>query len=235
MAIIIRSVTNNTPYTLTLKVPSLEENLLPVTVSSSATLDLLSVVTEDDLIAMQLYLNGMVDRGSLTVAATIDTSSFEQGYEGGNSLIGVISNDATQLTTSWNFLNFENASNSEIFFKTVGGSGVNGHVGWDTANTYVDSSTGVQILTNEFGFTPYNWLFSSTGILSTPGAIGINTSTPDVTAALDITSTTQGFLPPRMTTVQRNAISSPAEGLIVYNLDTHQAELWNGTSWVILG
>jgi hypothetical protein len=85
MALIIRSITNNTPYTLTLKIPSLEENLSPVTVASHATLDLLSVVTEDDLIAMQLYLNGMVTRGSLTVAATIDTSSFEEGYTGGGA------------------------------------------------------------------------------------------------------------------------------------------------------
>jgi hypothetical protein len=80
MVLIIRSITNNTPYTLTLKVPTLEQNLAPITVASHATLDLLSAVTEDDLIAMQLYLNGMVSRGNLTVAATIDTSSFESGY-----------------------------------------------------------------------------------------------------------------------------------------------------------
>jgi hypothetical protein len=65
--------------------------------------------------------------------------------------------------------------------------------------------------------------------------LGIGTSTPDASAALDITSTTQGFLEPRMTTTQRNAISSPAEGLQVYDLTLHQFYGWNGSSWVLLG
>jgi hypothetical protein len=98
MALIIRSITNNTPYTLTLKIPGLEQNLTPIVVASLATLDLLSVVTEDDLIAMQLYLHGMVSRGSLIVAATIDTSSFESGYtntfSASNFVIGEIPSGA---------------------------------------------------------------------------------------------------------------------------------------------
>lgn len=47
--------------------------------------------------------------------------------------------------------------------------------------------------------------------------VGINTRTPHASAALDIESTTQGMLVPRMTTAQKNAISSPAVGLIVYD------------------
>jgi hypothetical protein len=46
--------------------------------------------------------------------------------------------------------------------------------------------------------------------------VGINNTNPDVSAQLDIASTTKGFLPPRMTGVQAEAISSPAEGLMVY-------------------
>jgi len=49
--------------------------------------------------------------------------------------------------------------------------------------------------------------------------VGIGTSTPDASAALEITSTNQGFLPPRMTAAQRDAISNPAEGLVVYCTD----------------
>jgi hypothetical protein len=49
--------------------------------------------------------------------------------------------------------------------------------------------------------------------------IGIGTVTPNASAVLDITSTTQGMLAPRMTTVQRNAIATPADGLIVYDTD----------------
>lgn len=49
------------------------------------------------------------------------------------------------------------------------------------------------------------------------GQIGISNNSPAASAKLDITSTTQGFLPPRMTTTQKNAISSPAAGLIIYD------------------
>ncbi|WP_394774187.1 hypothetical protein [Flavobacterium sp.] len=49
--------------------------------------------------------------------------------------------------------------------------------------------------------------------------IGIGTTTPNATSILDITSTTKGMLTPRMTTVQRNAIATPADGLTVYDTD----------------
>lgn len=62
---------------------------------------------------------------------------------------------------------------------------------------------------------------------------GINTdgSTPDNSAMLDLKSTDRGFLPPRMTTAQRNTIGSPAEGLVVYNTENKEIELFNGTIW----
>jgi hypothetical protein len=50
-------------------------------------------------------------------------------------------------------------------------------------------------------------------------------------AILSATSTTRGFLPPRMTTTQKNAISSPASGLMVYDTDTNKLCCYNGTSW----
>ena len=50
-------------------------------------------------------------------------------------------------------------------------------------------------------------------------------------ALLDVNSTTQGFLLPRMTTTQRNAISSPATGLEIFNTTTGRKEYYNGTYW----
>ena len=49
--------------------------------------------------------------------------------------------------------------------------------------------------------------------------VGIGTTTPDASAALDIKSTTQGLLIPAMTEAQRNAISDPATGLLIYQTD----------------
>lgn len=61
--------------------------------------------------------------------------------------------------------------------------------------------------------------------------LGIGTNTPDPSAALDIVSTTQGVLHPRLTTTQRNAISSPAEGLTIYNTTDKCLQVWDGAAW----
>jgi hypothetical protein len=50
-------------------------------------------------------------------------------------------------------------------------------------------------------------------------------------AILQADSTTKGFLPPRMTTTQKNAISSPAAGLVVYDSTTNKLCCYNGSSW----
>ena len=46
--------------------------------------------------------------------------------------------------------------------------------------------------------------------------VGIGTITPNSSAVLDLTSTSKGFLPPRITAAQRNAISSPVAGHLSY-------------------
>ncbi|MEO8237147.1 MAG: hypothetical protein ABI576_03495 [Flavobacterium sp.] len=63
--------------------------------------------------------------------------------------------------------------------------------------------------------------------------IGIGTVTPNASSILDISSTTQGMLAPRMTTAQRNAIASPADGLMVYDTDlkTFYFYVSTTTSW----
>jgi hypothetical protein len=66
------------------------------------------------------------------------------------------------------------------------------------------------------------------------GGIGIGVSIPNTAALLDLTSTTRGFLPPRMTTTQKNAISTPATGLIVYDTTLNNLCTYNGSSWVEL-
>ncbi|SMC63130.1 T9SS C-terminal target domain-containing protein [Moheibacter sediminis] len=64
--------------------------------------------------------------------------------------------------------------------------------------------------------------------------VGIGTENPDPSAMLDVESTEKGFLPPRMTTVQRDAINSGSftEGLVIYNTDIHCLQFWNATEWV---
>ena len=61
--------------------------------------------------------------------------------------------------------------------------------------------------------------------------VGINTTSPNASAALDITSTDKGLLIPRMTTAQRTAIATPVEGLSVYDTTTKSNWQYNGTAW----
>lgn len=63
--------------------------------------------------------------------------------------------------------------------------------------------------------------------------VGINPngSPPDASAGLDVQFNNKGFLMPRLTTAERNAIVQPAEGLQIYNLTTKCFEAFFGTHW----
>ena len=67
--------------------------------------------------------------------------------------------------------------------------------------------------------------------VTSAGNVGIGTTSPNASSLLDITSTTQGFLPPRMTTAQRDLIATPAAGLVIYNTSTNKHQGYNGTTW----
>ena len=65
------------------------------------------------------------------------------------------------------------------------------------------------------------------------GAVGIGTTTPDASAALEVRSTTQGLLPPRLTSAQGAAIANPAVGLQMYQTDgTSSLYTYTGIVWV---
>lgn len=66
------------------------------------------------------------------------------------------------------------------------------------------------------------------------GQVGIGTVNPDESSVFDVTSTTKGMLTPRMTTAQRTSITSPADGLLVYDTDLKSFYHYNTLSslWV---
>jgi len=74
--------------------------------------------------------------------------------------------------------------------------------------------------------TNYNLLICPNG-----GSLAVGTTSPSAAAKLDVASTTQGFLPPRMTTAQRDAISTPPAGLVIYNTSTNVLNFYNGSAW----
>src|SRR5678816_3240921 len=62
--------------------------------------------------------------------------------------------------------------------------------------------------------------------------VGIGTTTPHSSALLELKSTNRGVLIPRMTTAQRDAIVSPAEGLMILNLYDKCVDIFDGSSWI---
>jgi hypothetical protein len=72
---------------------------------------------------------------------------------------------------------------------------------------------------------------SLSGDLYAGGSVGIGTATPDANAILDVSSTTKAFLPPRMTTTEKNAVASPAAGMVVYDTTLNKLAVYTGAAW----
>jgi len=80
--------------------------------------------------------------------------------------------------------------------------------------------------------TSYHWNnVYSTGITHITDNTTSST-TLDASAKLQVDSTTQGFLPPRMTDAERDAIATPAAGLMIYDTTNNQMNYWNGSTWI---
>ena len=118
-----------------------------------------------------------------------------------------------------------NAYTPGIFWSTVNDNSTKPKAGiW-----MLEATTGTKLL---FG-TSNNY---AVGLNATPGLtididgdIGINTTSPDSSAKLDVTATTKGFLPPRLTDNQMNAVNQPATGLLVFNTDQNKYYFNSGT------
>jgi len=122
----------------------------------------------------------------------------------------------------------------DIFVDNPSGS----QTGTSPVNNYV-------LLARDKGFTASsgNWGLYVEGAGRTQyfeGAMSIGSvDTPDASAILQLDSTSKGFAPPNMTTVQRDAIVLPKKSLVIYNTTTDQWEGNNGTpgapNWVLIG
>ena len=78
-------------------------------------------------------------------------------------------------------------------------------------------------------------IYTNNSAVFADGTGGVSIGTTDLNSAvlLQLTSTTKGFLPPRMTTTQRDAISSPPAGLVIYNTTTSKLQVYT-TAWTDL-
>ena len=116
---------------------------------------------------------------------------------------------------------------ASINLRTTGASGEL-YNGWITGRV----SSGIQVNSTFAVSNGTSGPQTGTVIFSvTTDSVGVGITTPNSKAMLDVTSTTRGFLPPRMTTVQRDAITSVPAGLMVYNTTTNKLNFYNGSAW----
>lgn len=114
-------------------------------------------------------------------------------------------------------------------------------VGGSTASFQISNPANLRITLNATKFLYINvgaagshtWLCNSTGIanLNATGDFVCGSASNAASAQLQADSTTKGFLPPRMTTAQKGAISSPATGLVVYDTDLDKLCVYTGAAW----
>jgi hypothetical protein len=133
-----------------------------------------------------------------------------------------------------NFFGFQ--TGDSLTFKITGTNNI--IIGTNITLPTASTANSINIGNVLYGTNTYSTITGNpSATAQTTGQIGINITTPVASAALDITSTTAGFLPPRMTATQASAISSPAEGLLVYVTNTSgtfTAKGWwgyDGAAW----
>jgi hypothetical protein len=80
--------------------------------------------------------------------------------------------------------------------------------------------------------TVLSFLFSVLNQNCFAQSVGIGTNRPDTSAILELSSGNRGFLPPRLSTTQRDSIVTPAAGLMIYNATIGALQYFNGSVWV---
>jgi hypothetical protein len=165
-------------------------------------------------------------RANGTEAAVFSSSEANFGSISG-ARVGIKGSGSTSATTS---LLVQNSAGSQLLKVTDDGS-----VNIGLTNSVVTLVSGYN---NAFAENRLSFYSASTNIRGiNAGGQGLivskNTGVSDLypSSIFAIDSTTQGFLPPRMTTTQKNAIASPAAGLVVYDSTTNKLQCYNGSTW----
>lgn len=146
--------------------------------------------------------------------ATSATTSLLVQNSAGTNLFDITDNGEVEVTLG----DFRIPSNKAIY----GGGG-------STYAIFPQASTAMifKSWAKDFDFLTQNGYVAA---IKNDGSIIAGGRTPDDSAVLQADSTTKGFLPPRMTTTERNAIEAAA-GLVIYDTSTNKLQCYDGSSW----
>ena len=146
-----------------------------------------------------------------------------------------LTNSVYMLSASYNTAASSNNSN-EVYFTPSTNTTVSVYVNYAPSTTILAGNlvfASAQQIGSSAIVNP--WTLAGTTTYNTTGNVGIGTSSPTTSAILDLSSTTQGVLVPRMTAAQKNAISSPTTGLLIFQTDApSDFYYYNGSSWMSL-
>ncbi len=130
----------------------------------------------------------------------------------------------------------ENSAQAKLYYSNNYFLAKPNSVSFYSAGTEKGNFKNTEFVVNDFGLN-YNTRMESDNnenLFFLDGAndvIGLGSNTPHASALLSVNSTTKGFLPSRMTASQRTSISSPADGLVVYDTDSNRVMINRNDAW----
>lgn len=111
------------------------------------------------------------------------------------------------------------------------GSDGTANQGRSAITAYVDDTVSAGVVPTAITFTTGSTVGTQQMVITSTGRIGMGTGTPDASAKLEVNSTTQGVKFPNMTTTQKNAISTPGAGLVVFDSTLAKLCVYSGSAW----
>lgn len=128
------------------------------------------------------------------------------------------------------------ASNDALGFIQFRGSDGTAFISATGLRSEVDAATGTNDMPGRLMF--YTTADGSASLsermrIDSAGNVGIG-GTANANALLDVSSTTKAFMPPRMTTTQKNAIASPTAGMVVYDTTLNKLSVYTGAAWEVV-
>jgi hypothetical protein len=199
---------------------------------------------------LQLNANGFNSNNQYFVFRASNADKFQFGYtQGGasNRLFiynPLFANDALRIMEATNNVGINTTTDAGFRLDVNGTARVKTTDTSTPLNVTHAGAVGIQVEANANGYRLRLASSNTNASITTPDSyLSINsggqlvvigsTSTYN-SAQVAIDSTTKGFLPPRMTTTQKNAIASPATGLQIYDTTLNRPCFYDGTTWITL-
>jgi len=161
-------------------------------------------------------------------ATTFAPSTLVRGYSNttsGPSLIFVKTRGTTASSTT--------AVQSGDTLGSIGFYGADGtsNQAFGAITGVVDGAVSAGVVPTAITFTTGTSSGTQQMVITSSGRVGIGTGTPDASAKLEVNSTTQGVKFPNMTTTQKNAISAPGAGLVIFDTTLAKLCVYSGSAW----